>query len=98
MDNPVQNVMARKGLDTRDVAMLIGADVAVVYRVLSGRAGTIPPRMLSAFAEIGVDTDEMARQYGEYRKQVARDLVARLTGKTGRDDGSKATYDREVAK
>jgi len=82
-ENPVKRAMTAKGLDTRDLATLIDADVAVVYRVLSGRAGTIPPKMRDAFAQLGMDPDRLSKQYKSWRNGLAMDILARVADVDG---------------
>lgn len=90
MSNPVRDVLDRKGMSVHDLALLVGMDVTQIYRLLTGKARTIQPAVLAAFARMGLDPNRIAARYKTYRNGLAMDVLARVADLDGDDAKAEA--------
>ena len=81
--NPIKHAMDRKSMSVRDLAALVDMDVTQIYRLLNGKARTIQPQVLAAFARMGINPDRLSKHYKTWRNKLAMDVLARVADVDG---------------
>lgn len=74
--NPIQAAREAKGITRAELALLAGADYALVYQAETGRLSRPSPAVLNALAKLGFDSAQLAADYASWRQAMAEEFLA----------------------
>lgn len=76
--NPLIKWRRSHNLDRKHAAIFLDCNYNCLDNAEAGRVDRIPPRLLRALTAVGVDADEMQREYREWRADVASQIRAKI--------------------